>query len=318
MTESQHAGPEQGEDRWTWVGDAPAKVNLFLRILAREETGFHQLETVYQTLEMADRVELDAAPGTRGVYLELEGVSPDALGPAEDNLVVRAARSFLDSLDTRSGPRPAGLRIRLTKRIPHGAGLGGGSSDAATVLVGLNRMMGSPLSRGHLAEMGARLGSDVPFFLSGSALALAWGRGDRLLALDPLPGRPVLLALPAEGMATVAAYKVLAEHRTEIRAQSPGGLVLDPARLRSWDALSSLASNDFETALDRVRPELRPIWEAMRSAGARPSLLSGSGSAVFGVFSDQGGLESARSVLEEAMPDLRLMETRTRTEPHLG
>ncbi|TVP76369.1 MAG: 4-(cytidine 5'-diphospho)-2-C-methyl-D-erythritol kinase [Gemmatimonadales bacterium] len=318
MTEPDPREEIRDRSRWSWSGEAPAKVNLFLRILAREETGFHQLETVYQTLELADRVELEVGPGPRGIRLEVAGVEPEALGPPDENLVVRAARIFLDSLDGLAGPVPPSLRIRLHKEIPHGAGLGGGSSDAATVLVGMNRLLGDPLPRGRLAELGGRLGSDVPFFLSGSSLALAWGRGDRLLALDPLPPCPVLLALPGEGMPTPVAYRVLAEHRTEVRAESPGGLVLDPRRLRSWDALASIASNDFEVALQRVRPELRPIWEAMRAASARPALLSGSGSAVFGVFEDEEALEGARSRLLEETPGLRLLVTRTRTRAHLG
>ncbi|HEX2091942.1 MAG TPA: hypothetical protein VHG28_06045, partial [Longimicrobiaceae bacterium] len=179
--------------------EAPAKVNLRLRILAREETGYHALETLFCAVSLADTVEV--RPGGAGIALEVRG-GVDT-GPPEHNLVVRAAERFYRDL----GGSPA-LRIELTKRIPAAAGLGGGSSDAAATLRALNLLHGEPFARAGLLQMAIGLGSDVPFFLCGSTLALGWGRGERLLALPPLPTRPVLIAHPGVAMPTGEAFRL--------------------------------------------------------------------------------------------------------------
>ncbi len=258
---------------------APAKVNLLLRVLAREESGFHQLETLFQALELADAVEVLPGAKGRGPALELSGVKPGALGTVDENLAVRALRLLSEAAGV-----PPDFGIRLEKRIPHGAGLGGGSSDAAAVLLAANRLLGAPLSRAELAAMGGRLGADVPFFVAETPLALGWGRGDRILPLPPLPRAAVLLALPPWGIATPAAYAALARHREG--ASAPGSALLGgpDAPWRDWDAVARAAENAFEAALFPEHPTLSRIRGALRAAGAAPALLSGSGSAVFGVF----------------------------------
>jgi len=138
---------------------APAKVNLSLRVLARERSGYHQLETLFCALELRDEIEIERGGGA--LSLQVEGAE---LGPPEENLVHRAAVAFHDA----AGIRPD-TRIRLRKRIPAGAGLGGGSSDAAATLAALNALHGAPLGPTHLLRLGAELGSDVPFFLCGSS-----------------------------------------------------------------------------------------------------------------------------------------------------
>ena len=148
--------------------DAPAKINLWLRILAREASGFHSLESLFCAVDLCDSVRLERVEA--GVQLEVEG-GVDT-GPPESNLVVRAARAFL----VATGAGDGGVRIHLRKRIPSAAGLGGGSSDAAATLRGLNVLYGDQLGQDAVMQIGVGLGSDVPFFLGGSAFALAWSR----------------------------------------------------------------------------------------------------------------------------------------------
>jgi len=310
-----------GPGRRTWSGAAPAKVNLFLRVLAREESGYHQVETLFQALELADEVTMDLTPGPGEIQLEVEGVPADALGPAEQNLAVRAARLLLDTV----GTEPPGLRIHLVKRIPHGAGLGGGSSDAATVLRGLNELLGRPLDAGRLATLGGRLGADVAFFLCGSPLALGWGRGDRLLPMPPLPPADVVVALPEARIATPDAYARLARWRAErelgaaparvlgVRGTDSAEPLAAGAPWSSWAAVAREAENDFAPALHGAYPELAGIRDALAAAGARPALLSGSGSAVFGVFPEdvRGGGPGVDTHGLKA-EGIRVFRTRTR------
>jgi 4-diphosphocytidyl-2-C-methyl-D-erythritol kinase len=296
-----------------WTGRAPAKVNLLLRVLAREEDGYHQIETLFQALELADRLTLTPAdPGT--VTLEVAGVPDGALGPDDENLAVRAALAYRERIRTL-GVEPVGVRIRLEKEVPHGAGLGGGSSDAAAVLRGMEALHGNPLGTELLVHLAGGLGADVPFFLSPSPLALGWGRGDQLLALPPLPAREVILAVPREGIGTPWAYRTLAQHRAAGEVRPPGSVLYRLEDLGSWEALIRLAENAFEEALFPGRPELRRIRDRLRGLGAAPALLSGSGSAVFGIFSDPEAASTAEATesLEREFEGLRVIRTRTRS-----
>ncbi len=293
-----------------WRGEARAKVNLRLSVLARESSGFHQIETVFQALELADEIALRIADAG-GIELELAGVAPDALGPVEENLAVRAAELFLSKAPA-PGPGRPGVRIYLEKRVPHGAGLGGGSSDAATVLRGLNELMGEPFTLPELMSFGGRLGADVPFFVSGSVRALGWGRGDRIVPLEPLPDRPVLLIVPTEPISTAWAYSALAAHRD--------GTGWRPARRprphrpeEDWSEAESAAHNDFEEVLFSLRPDLAQIKSALQTSGARLALLSGSGSAVFGVFETEASMVAAERAVADRVAEARTIRTRTRS-----
>lgn len=296
---------------------APAKVNLFLRVLAREESGYHQLETLFQLLEFGDRVTLQRTEQA-GVVLELEGDQAEGLGPPEQNLAVRAARAVLDRVVAQEGGVHGGIRIALEKRVPHGAGLGGGSSDAATVLQGVNRLLGEPLSKAQLLEEAALLGSDVPVFLSPSPTTLAWGRGDRLLALPPLPEASVVLALPPLRIPTPEAFATLVEWR-RAREGTPGGrrgaALLDPASLGGWGGVAGAAGNDLQDPVFSRWPSLAPLCGAMESSGAGLALLSGSGSALFAVFPREGTAASAVADLEDRFPGVRFVQTRTKGAP---
>lgn len=282
---------------------APAKVNLRLRVLARETSGYHQLETVFQALELADTLEAVATPG-EGAALTVEGAD---VGPVHENLVTKAARAFTEATGLE-----AGARFRLVKRIAAGTGLGGGSSDAAAALRALNALNGEPLDRDRLLNTGARIGADVPFFLCGSPLALGRGRGERLAPWPPLPRRPVLVAIPTFRMATADAYRALDDLRSDAgpdRGYEPA----DPAAPATWDDAADLAVNDFEKIVLAMHPVLRELRAALVSAGARPALLAGSGSAMFGVFTDETARDRTAEHLAGTWPDVDVVGTHTAT-----
>lgn len=262
--------------------EAPAKVNLRLRVLAREESGFHSLETVFCAVSLADTVEVRR--GAPGIRLAVHGGVET--GPPERNLVVRAAERFHAALGA-----PPALEVELTKRIPSAAGMGGGSSDAAATLRALNALHGEPFGRAALLQMATELGSDVPFFLCGSALALAWGRGERLLALPPLPMRPVLVVHPGVAMPTGEAFRRVAERR--VGRVAPEAFAFGSEALSDWGGVAALAANDFEPVAFEQVPVLADAKRVMLEAGAAVSLLSGSGASLFGVFPSEGERDAA-------------------------
>ncbi len=280
---------------------AYAKINLFLHVLAREASGFHQIETLFCALELANEIEVVARTG--GLVLNVEG---EDLGPAEQNLVWRAAVTFY----ARLGRLP-GAHIRLRKRIPVGAGLGGGSSDAATTLFALNELHRRPFARNALLDMGARLGSNVPFFVSRAALALAWGRGERLLCLPALDSAPVVLAIPPQRILTAEAYRGLAQRRAGARRNGIVARRFSAGELLEWREVAALAGNDFEAVACGEIPAVQAALDTLRSSGAECAQLTGSGSAVFGVFEDRETAAGAQAALQAALPALTVLLTRT-------
>lgn len=251
----------------------PAKVNLFLRVLAREADGYHGLETLFCRLSLADELVMERRDG-RGVTIEVSGADT---GPDDDNLAVRAARMVLEATG-----QPTGLHIRLTKRIPVQAGLGGGSSNAAGALLAAGQLTSNAIPRHELLQFASRLGADVPFFLSGAALALAWGHGERLMRLPALPAAPGLLLVPPIGIATVQAYRWVDEAREGVGRR--GAVLLDADALASWGDVARMAGNDFESPVFGRHPEVRGAFEAL--AGTHPLLcrMSGSGSSLFAIY----------------------------------
>ncbi|MBV9772484.1 MAG: 4-(cytidine 5'-diphospho)-2-C-methyl-D-erythritol kinase [Gemmatimonadetes bacterium] len=278
--------------------EAPAKVNLRLRILSREDTGYHALETVFCAVSLADTLDLRC--GEPGIRLAVRG-GVDT-GPPERNLVVRAAERFHDTLGTT-----AGLDVELTKRIPSTAGLGGGSSDAAATLRALNALHGEPFTSAELLQIAIELGSDVPFFLCGSPLALGWGRGERLLALPPLSVRPVLVVHPGVDMPTGEAFRRVAERRA-VRT-TPEACSFGLEALSGWDGVAALADNDFEPGAFEQVPVLAEAKWAMVEAGAEVSLLSGSGASLYGVFATEAEREAAAERITGLGPAVWRAET---------
>jgi 4-diphosphocytidyl-2-C-methyl-D-erythritol kinase len=274
---------------------AAAKVNLFLRILAREADGFHGIETLFCLLDLADDVEVTRTEAP-GVTLDVEGDIDT--GPAAANLAVRAAAAVLDATGRRFG-----VRLRLVKRIPARAGLGGGSSDAAAALTAVNQLANNAVPRHELLQFAARLGSDVPFFFSGAPLALGWSHGERLLRLPALPPAPVLLVTPPTPIGTAAAYGWVDEARqTQGRR---GSVVLDLGVLRSWGDVGRMAGNDFESPVFGHAPAVRAAFEALVLTRPLVCRLSGSGSTLFAVYRSIRDRDDARMMLGGKHGELR-------------
>ncbi len=277
---------------------AHAKLNLFLRILAREPSGYHQIETAFTLLELAD--ELEARRIDAGVALEVNG--PD-LGPAEENLAVRAARAVLEATGDRFG-----VALRLTKRIPVRAGLGGGSSDAAAALHAVNALAGNAVPRHELLHIAARLGADVAFCASGAPLALGWGRGERLYRLPAPPAAPALVAVPPIAVATPDAYHWWDE--ANAAPVSRGPVALDAEAFATWGSIGRLGGNDFESPVFAKHPALRAMYERLAGTGPVWVRLCGSGSAVAAVYKKEQEREDAATRLGEQQQ--RLIRTATR------
>ncbi len=253
---------------------AHAKVNLLLRVLAREDDGFHSLETVFALLDLHDT--LTAEPAADGaVTLEVEG--SDETGPVEQNTVMRAANLVLEATG-----RKFGVRLRLTKRIPVRAGLGGGSSDGAAALVAVNQLAGNAVPRHELLQFAARLGSDMAFFVSGAPLALGWGHGERLLRLPSLPAAAALLITPPDGVGTAEAYGWVSSARKKDGRR--GALALDLDALSSWGSIGRMAGNDFESVVFARHPAVRSAFEALCTTHPLVCRMSGSGSTLFGIY----------------------------------
>ncbi|MEN8143840.1 MAG: 4-(cytidine 5'-diphospho)-2-C-methyl-D-erythritol kinase [Gemmatimonadota bacterium] len=294
---------------------APAKVNLLLRVGPRRADGYHAVDTILLALGLADEISFSAAdtPG-----LEVRG---DTTVPAgEDNLCWRAQRLFGDRVPA-AGAKPQ--RIHLQKRIPAGAGLGGGSSDAAAVLLALNEAFGEPLTAKQLAGLGAELGSDVPFFLSGSVLAAGSDRGQEVEPLPAPPPRPVLVLVPGFGIATADAYGWLDEDRGPDPApRATAGVAPDPrTALADWEHLAALAANDFEAPVFRRHPILELGKSHLLDAGASVALLCGSGSCLFGVFESSGARDQAAHRIPATAsgePAFRAILTHTRDPSEPG
>jgi len=258
---------------------AQAKINLLLRVLAREDSGYHSIETVFLRLDLADDVVVRVGDDIRGRTLDVRGDAlPDGgLGESTTNLAYRAACAYAEATGW-----PDGFAIELTKNIPTGAGLGGGSADAGAVLRALDALSPSPLGR-QLPDLAPALGADVAFMTIDSPMALAWGRGERLYPLPALARRPVVILVPSFAVSTKDAYGWLAHDRGTYEAR--GGL-LQPTELDTWEGIAAIAVNEFEPVVGRRHPSIPAYVDALRDAGALPAMMSGSGSAVFGVFAD--------------------------------
>lgn len=265
-----------------WRMAAPAKINLWLRVFGRDARGYHAIESLFQLLTLHDTVE--ARPAPSGVSL---AGAPPALGDPAQNLVVQAAQRFL----RLTGPR-GGVQLRLEKRIPWQAGLGGGSSDAAATLRLLNVMNGRPLDDEDLLTLGAELGSDVPFFLSGAALALGWGRGERLLSLPPLPALPALIVPPAAPVSTAEAYAWIDQSRS---AETTGeyAAAVPATTLGSWTQVRRYSSNDFEPAVASRLPAIGHWLDRLRETEPFLVRLCGSGGAVVALYEHERHRDAA-------------------------
>lgn len=248
----------------------PAKINLHLKVCGRRHDGFHSLTTVFHTLGIWDELRISPA----GKFKFTAQGLPVPGG--EDNLCVRAYR-----LLRAEGGLKCAARIHLVKNIPSGAGLGGGSSDAAACLVGLARFFNLTLGRKYMLKLAARLGSDVPFFLSGKA-ALGRGRGDRLTATKSRIRAWAVVLKPRYSISTKLAYRSL--DRLRRRRVPPAGSLNRVRRALARGSLAGLEIvNDFTETVNDLRPRNRVLLAGLAKAGLKPAFLAGSGSAVVGI-----------------------------------
>ena len=253
---------------------AYAKVNLRLDVLGRRADGYHELRTIFQAISLHDTLELEIKREP-GIDLRVAGNTQLAGEPGQDNLVSRAIHELGRELGIQQG-----VRALLTKRIPVGRGLGGGSSDAAAALVGLLRLTGKRIASDRLLEIASGLGADVPFFLHGGR-ALGIGRGDEIYPLPDLARRQVLVISPLEiAVPTKEAYQWLSRELTN--GESPTKLMRFCAQC--WSPQGGALSNDFEAAVFPRYPRLAAIKRDLLQQGAAEASLAGSGSAVFGVY----------------------------------
>lgn len=283
---------------------AHAKANLFLRVLARETSGFHAIETLFTLLELADELVVERIGS--GIELDVQGADT---GSTEDNLAYRAAALMLEATGRRFG-----VRIALTKSIPVQAGLGGGSSDGAAALHAVNALAQQAVPRHEILQYAARLGSDVPFFASGAPFALAWGRGERIFRLPAPPQAPALLLVPPTRVRTKDAYeRVDAGRLPEARR---GAVVLDADALTTWGGIGRLGGNDFESVVFGDHPDLKVAFERLAETGPLAVRLSGSGSALIAVYRNEASREAAELRLSGG--DYRLVRTATRAQAAPG
>jgi 4-diphosphocytidyl-2-C-methyl-D-erythritol kinase len=277
---------------------AHAKVNLDLRVLGTRPDGYHELRTVFQSIELHDTLVCEDRPGVFALKCRRPGVPLDS-----SNLVWRAASSLWAALGRAGEPRDT--LVTIQKSIPVQAGLGGGSANAAAALVGLGRLWGgAPMSL--LREVGAGIGSDVPFFLSGGT-ALGLGRGEEIYPLVDLPAHWIVVVLPPFGVSTGEAYSWYDEDRTAGVKDSREIQVLPVP----WPSRAAQMINDLEPPVVRRHPEIGSIKTALREAGASASAMSGSGSAVFGLF--RGRAAAAKVVKPLSRGGMTVVLTRTLT-----
>lgn len=278
------------------------KVNLFLRVLGLRADGFHEVETILQVVDLADEIEI--VPTTSGTT-EIDMTTRDGAGipDREDNLVFRAATALV-----ANGATNAGLRMTIKKGVPVGAGMGGGSANAAGALVVLNEMWKTGFDKAKLIELAGELGSDVPYCVAGGTV-LATGRGEKL---TPLPSPDQLwfvLGLSAEPLSTAKVYGAWdsLDQTSEISSSSM------TMALGAGDVaeVAACLHNDLEEAAFTLRPELRDLKEAMLDAGALGSCMSGSGPTIVGIASSNDHADEVASRLSSAFDQVIVVPSRT-------
>ncbi len=281
---------------------AHGKVNLDLRVLGTRPDGYHELRTVFQSIELHDTLLCAEHHGAFALKCRRPGVPLD-----ESNLVWRAAAALWKALGRAGAPSDAAVTIE--KAIPVEAGLGGGSADAAAALLGLARLWGgAPLTL--LREVASGIGADVPFFLSGGT-ALGLGRGEEIYPLVDLPPHWIVIVRPPFGVSTAEAYAWYDEDREAGFRDEIRELQILPV---PWPSRAAQMINDLEPPVVRRHPEISALKAALKETGAAASALSGSGSAVFGLFRSRSAAERALRPLSTGGARALLTRTLTRAE----
>ena len=270
-----------------------AKINLTLDVLGKREDGYHDLKSVMQTVSVRDDIEIDIGTGKEWTLsCDKEGIPCD-----ETNLAWKAAKVYVDTM----GKDPQGLAIRITKRIPSGAGLGGGSADAAAVLRALNRHFGEPLSIYALAELGAQVGSDVPFCVI-CGTAMVEGRGERIKKLNDMPDCVFVICKPEFSVSTPELYKKI--DSCEI-AKRPDNTAMESAILAGdLGKVAENVWNVFDPIVTEDHLELNYIKSIFHSYGALTQQMTGSGSAVFAIMPNFEFAAVACNMLKDNYPEI--------------
>ncbi len=261
---------------------AHAKANLKLRVLNREPSGYHNLETLFALLELHDVLEVERIES--GIELSTHGAE---VGPEQQNLAFRAADRVLAATG-----RKFGVKISLTKSIPVQAGLGGGSSDGAAALHAVNLLADEAVPERELLEFGAKLGSDVPFFVSRAAFAIGRGRGERITEVAGPRAKPALVLQPEFGVSTRGAYESLAASRSGKQLSHPPKM--QESGLDNWPTIVEASSNDFEEVLFAQMPRLYEHFTRLANTGPIMTRLCGSGSAIIAVYSTAAERDDAK------------------------
>jgi 4-diphosphocytidyl-2-C-methyl-D-erythritol kinase len=258
-----------------------AKLNLGLRVLYRRPDGYHELRTVFQTISLADRLKVAFTRSSK-TRIEIAGC-PDIA----DNLVEKAAWMVMEAMRIQ-----ADIRFDLKKNIPMGSGLGGGSSDAAAVLLALPVLAGKTLPMERLSALAGRLGSDVAFFLHGGS-ALGMGRGEELYPLPDRPARKGVVVASNVHSSTAEAYRDLSQQLTAQLTSTELQNKLVSFQQEIWQGGEAVDDNDFQGVVFARYPELKRIKDRLRRLGARPAAMTGSGSAIYGLFAEASQVERA-------------------------
>jgi 4-diphosphocytidyl-2-C-methyl-D-erythritol kinase len=267
---------------------AQAKINVFLNVLAREDNGYHQIETLFLRIGLSDMVRVRRTPQERS--LDVTGdVDLSGLGDVENNLAWRAAEAFAAASEWRGG-----FAIEIVKHIPIGGGLGGGSADAGAVLRVMNALAEHPLEL--LDNLATPLGADVPFLAGESACSFGWGRGERTLALTPPPSRELALAIPDFAVNTAQAYGWLDERGPRpVMARE-----LKRETLANWSTLAQVGGNVLQPVVAKRHPAIDNVTRLLDDSEALIARMSGSGSVVFGVFDRAADRDAAAQLIEAA------------------
>lgn len=257
--------------------NAPAKINLYLDVLGRRADGYHEIESIMQTVSLCDVIDVTLADS--GITLT---ASEDTVPLDEKNLAHKAARLFYSHTGIDGG-----AKIHIEKRIPVSSGLAGGSTDAGATLKALNELYGFPVSNDELLALGAKLGADVPFCMEGGCV-LCRGIGEKMQKIEPMTPFTVVIARGGEGVSTPAAYRMLDERFGEFLARpfSDVQRTISAVEMDDLNALSLSVFNVFESVVLQNHKEASLYKGVLQDNGALVSMMSGSGPAVFGIFDD--------------------------------
>lgn len=273
---------------------APAKINLWLDIASKRPDGYHDIESVMQTVTLFDELTIERLEPQSRTRRITVSCSVDSLACDESNLCYRAAQEFFRAVGVGS----YGVSIHIEKRIPIAAGLAGGSTDAAATLIGLNQLFDSGLSDDELCKIGSRLGADVPFCIK-RGISVARGIGDRFSDCPRLPECFILIACDGEGVSTPWAYRRLDE-MYDFGSRRANVDSFTSRLFMTLDKIAAGMSNIFESAVLPVRERAAAVKSSMLDSGALGAIMSGSGPAVFGIYSDLPTAKKAAAKLLES------------------